>query len=702
MKKLKYKVILFFLIFAEFIILCSVYDFSLLYGPDSPQYLRLAYEIKNGIFFQKDFDINQGLLLSRKLMPFYSFCLAGLALFSQNLIFSAHLFSIFLTVFTFILLFMISRELESERTGLLILYFFILNPLNIRYGGQILTEPLFTMIFICAILLGIYLFRKVKIFLSISVGVVSGLAYITREIGIILLPVFLIFFSVYWRLILKLKMKVILLLLSGIFAGFILIAFPCWLHIRVHTGYWNLTARMNVEEMVSIQIARYYKIFDESAIPETKYIDQEYKPNQYQQLKSLYKIIGKKIIVLTKYLNVLFDRLGATISLGIAIYFYFLLAGLKKQNTKKIWIEVFIFMVLAGYILLLTIISPFMINKRYVYPILSLSMIFGGKGWLLLGEKIKKNLIYKNKSGIIVWFILIPLILGCYYLEFDSRYFKEIKRLSPNYLYKNYEGGVKEVVKELQEKKLIQTPGKIFLDRKPYYAYYFNGLLKFLPKTYSELKEYINSGKADYLVADSFTLKKSRPLLIYLIVGRIPLSEYQAYQVRKNDDDILVITHLGPYIEDVFPNVKVIYSRYLPKYRRIVTIYDLKAKKEPKEKLTLKEIKKRALKAFDQGYLYDAIKYAREGIKMEPQNSSFWELLVKSYMIYLKVVEETKSCFVINDFLVSELISCTKNWLIIDPENKLAKEFLEKLEEIHKEQEDFKLKVLKRHKIQFH
>ena len=56
-----------------------------------------------------------------------------------------------------------------------------------------------------------------------------------------------------------------------------------------------------------------------------------------------------------------------------------------------------------------------------------------------------------------------------------------------------------------------------------------------LPKTREEVIKLIRSGKVDYLVMDSFTLKNLRPRITSLALGLVPL-----------------------------PGAKVIYSRYFP------------------------------------------------------------------------------------------------------------------------------------------
>jgi len=683
--------LLILLIGVELVFLATVNNYEYLGRPDTTYYLRTAREIKGGEFFQKDYDLS--LLPGRTAPPLYSFCLAGLNCVFPDLISAAHVFSIILSALTFVPLYWISRKMGMAKPGLLALMFLILNPFNVRYGGAILKEPLFTLLFAGSLLLGIFHLEKTRPGLSFVAGALCGLAYTAREIGIGIFAMLLVISPAYWLLVKRIAWKKMVILSSAISLGFIIFAFPFWLFIRVHTGQWGLTARAPSEIVISHQVLEYGDEYDTDTIPGTQYQNPDRQPEAEKKAANIWDLGKKLTIVSSKYLLQLSEKLGGIVTTGIILYCGFFLARWRKKTRNQIFLQTYPFLGIGCLIFMFAAATSYMMESRYVYSLLGLGMILGAAGWVSLVEK-TTSAMPRLKKPAAVQAAMIFLLLISYFLEFDSRFFREIRHLSPESFYRSDEGGVREVAQELKQKGLINSPGKVFLDRKPFYAYYFDGLLGSLPTTYPALKEYLAAGQGDYLIADSFIFKKARPLLIDLVIGRNPPPDYKAYET--GDGKVLVLRNAANIGRPPLPGARIIYSRYLPRYRRIVTIYDLKpGEQKPRAQLSLEQFRARALEAYERGYLYDAINYAKDGLAEKPDDRFLWKLLVNSHLTYFKVVDATPSDFIIADFLLTELTGYANTWLAIEPDNNEAREILSYLGQMREKQQSFRAGVLR-------
>lgn len=694
----KNKFILCFLITLEIIFLVYATNFEYFYNPDATEYLRLAEEIKSGEFFKKDYDLDQGLYASRKVPPLYSFFLAGLSFIFPKLIFWAYFFSILLTAFTFIPIYFIGKKLGQEKIGLLALVFFILNPFNPLYGGAILTEPLFILLFNATLIVGFLQFDKMNYKYSLLAGVLSGLAYTTRTIGVGLFPV-LIFFSLIYYYIKKISLKRILPLLLFIITGYIVVAFPYWLHIRIHTGRWGLIP-YSLER--KIKETPLYFSHRKPTLPNTNYLDPRERTENEEQPFTVLKFIKRRLVFSIKYLQGYLKALKSIVFGGIFFHYYFFFSRIRKYPREKILLEAYLLIAIGHFIFLLGISLGFF-NDRYLYPILPLGMILGASGWIQLTEKmknyfsqksltlllsdVKKNNFYKYIIPVSKICSLLPFfILILYFLESRSQLLKNIKPLY------SFELGAREVAHELKERGLITSPGKSIIDLKFYIPYYLNGSYTLIPKTYPELLNLLATGDNDYLVADSFTLKRARPLLMELVIGYQPPMDYKAYKPKGK---ILILRDGGQIIKTPIPGTRIIYSRYFPEYEKIITVYDLKPSgKEPDEKLTLEQIHQRTKMAYKKGYLYDAIKYAKQGLEQKPDDKFLLTYLVRSYFIFFKLMNEHNISVTIEEFLISDLWENVQKLLAVDSENKEVLEILGYLKKIQEKNRRYRDKVL--------
>jgi hypothetical protein len=179
--------------------------------------------------------------------------------------------------------------------------------------------------------------------------------------------------------------------------------------------------------------------------------------------------------------------------------------------------------------------------------------------------------------------------------------------------------GHREAALEIKARKLI-PPGKVFVSRKPFLAYYLDGKWyldenkrESLPGDMSTALALIHSGKVDYLEADSFTLKSLRPQLTSLAFALSPL-----------------------------PGARVVYSRYFPSYTRIITVYDVRQEELPLPAGSTEEHLERAQRYYSQGDIPHAFWEVRAAIDLDPLNKDAWRLRLTILQLCFSLAGATK------------------------------------------------------------
>ena len=94
--------------------------------------------------------------------------------------------------------FYIGKTLYGEITAWISVALVLFNPYMIQFSGWILTESLFTFLFITSISLTVVMLNKGwPSYLWILSGLLSGLVYLSREVGILVFPM-VIFWVVFY------------------------------------------------------------------------------------------------------------------------------------------------------------------------------------------------------------------------------------------------------------------------------------------------------------------------------------------------------------------------------------------------------------------------------------------------------------------------------------------------------------------------
>ena len=155
--------------------------------PDSALYLSFTKAILKGQFY---FDFKEG--AKTILPPLYSLLNAVFYFLFENTEASAVFVSALSGALLIIPVFYLAKNVYNENAAWVSSVLVFFSPILIHWSGAMLTESLFITLFISGIVLGGYAIdTKKKVFFLLT-GVLIGLSYLTRIIGIVTFPVLIL------------------------------------------------------------------------------------------------------------------------------------------------------------------------------------------------------------------------------------------------------------------------------------------------------------------------------------------------------------------------------------------------------------------------------------------------------------------------------------------------------------------------------
>src|SRR3990172_12028980 len=179
------KIILSILVFLSFLFRFLLAGRDVVY-PDSCLYLSYAKSILTGKFsfnFRGDVET--------VLPPLYSLSDAVFAFLTGNFETAGILVSAIAGALLIIPVFYLAKAIYNEKAAWVSSVLVFLSPVLIHWSGVILTDSLFITLFISGIALGLCaLERRSKLFILLS-GIFVWLSYMTRVIGLVALPIIL-------------------------------------------------------------------------------------------------------------------------------------------------------------------------------------------------------------------------------------------------------------------------------------------------------------------------------------------------------------------------------------------------------------------------------------------------------------------------------------------------------------------------------
>ena len=513
----------------------SVTIFQPIMFPDTTQYLSLAREIGSGAILGKDFDLEQGFGGSRKIPPLYSLLIAPFTWTGLDLELVGTVISLVLSVLTMIPLYWLAQLLFGRRAAVIAGMLFVLHPFTLYYAGTVLTESTFAALYLTLILAVTLALDRPTLGRAAATGVLAALLTLTRDVGLVVLPLVLAAVAVRFWLIDRIGWRPIVRTGLVFLAAFILVSLPWLVHIRARTGHFGLTIRMENSAVLKHFLAPTGGVSNESgedATPET---------------------IGlaERALIFGDYGRHLAFSLKPTVAV---LALGMILAGAipairrgRRDLFNLFWLPAWIVLLWAAYALL----TAGADEPRYLYPLMAPGVILAAAGADRLAQFLSQKLrpTPRWSSGRI--YLMAAAIL-CLIMTVDETvaYAKIMSSQSDEKRYEMFASGAREAANDLIAQGLV-PPGAVVMDRKPFLPYYLSARWYFdhasgtsMPSTLPELEDIAAAGRTDYIVADSFVLRVHEPRRLDLAFGLTPLT-----------------------------NCRVIYSRDFPVYQRVITVY---------------------------------------------------------------------------------------------------------------------------------
>ncbi|HUT55859.1 MAG TPA: glycosyltransferase family 39 protein [bacterium] len=340
--------------------------------PDSMQYMHQAREIRSGVFFEKDYDLDQGFIKSRRVPPLYSFLLAPFAKTQADMEKVGIITSLLLSSLTFIPLYWTVLMIFSRRAALIACAIFSFQAFVLFFASPILTEAAFTFIFACVIAASTRALIRPGLAAFALCGVLSALLYLTRDVGLTAPPLIAGAALIKFRAIDRLAWKKTAVLVAVLLGSFLLVSSPYFIHIRLRTGHFGLSAQMsNTSITRQIQLEggdRYER--DRMRGVEPALVG----PGEARGIGGIIKISPLLI-------RKVFRNMGEYGLSGGQRFTPFLLAfmlagcwGLVHEyrsgrDRRKLFLAVWVTAWILAFWVLYSLVTPYMVDERYMYPL---------------------------------------------------------------------------------------------------------------------------------------------------------------------------------------------------------------------------------------------------------------------------------------------------------------------------------------------
>jgi hypothetical protein len=460
-------------------------------GDDGANFMRLGKNLIEHGNYSFGEDFNMGIFSP----PGYPAFIGLTNLLVKDLFLSGKLISLFSSIITIFLFYLIGKELHNKEAGLFAAFAYAVYPytLFLTMSVTVQSEAMFLCLFFLSIYLFIVMVRRDNFLIYTLFGISSAIAYLTRPEGVylLLLPCLHLFYGGPIKKERLFKVSFVILI-------FILIASPYILFLKSSTGKLSLSGKIN-QTVLQAEVYDYkdpegiyynpilfslnkdkthLKLFDENTTASLiNYISKDpsdsirkYKKNFLEQIKLLIKLL---------------------IPVMLPLFFSFFSRDLFKNKSKLI----FILLPLP----FLMVYPLFFIMERLVFPVLLLLILFSSVGFVN-STSILSNLFdfYEIKRGRITSFLIknikyiIIIMLGVSYLLYVISFWER----TPHVEHSKAGYFLKKNVSSEYEKLNVMS-------RMPWVSFYSDARYTRLPYAhYNDVINYAKLYKVDYIVID--------------------------------------------------------------------------------------------------------------------------------------------------------------------------------------------------------
>lgn len=492
MKIKKDRVILFIILLIGAIIRVLLFSKETFIGIDGASMSRLGKNLVESGRYSFGENYNWGIFFP----PGYPVFIGLLNLLIDDIYLSGKIISLLSSIMTIFLSYLIGKELYDEESGLFAAFAFSIHPFMLESSAWVATEAFFLLFLVLSMYLFMLMLRRRDLFIFLLAGAVSGLSYLIRPEGLLLLllPVIAVFRS-------DLYGKGRYLLRLGItFVIFILVASPNIFFLKNETGKLQLsgkgsylTALLEAGPGIAKDDLRYdravYSIDDDGRSLSGLNISRKadvagfvvQRPSEF--FSSYIRNAGEATYILLKLLlPVIFPLL---------LTFFIQRSVTSRKNFAILFFSMLFFLVYPGFFILI----------RHLFPTALLLIVFSSAGFSRSQAVSSELLAFAGNTGKWIAGNIKPMfvvlcIAGSSYTSFSTNIFDEkiipVEHIrAAEYLKKTYSP-------EYEEFNVMH--------RVPWVSFYSGSRFTMLPYAgYLDVINYAKRYNVDFIVIDGRT-----------------------------------------------------------------------------------------------------------------------------------------------------------------------------------------------------
>ena len=456
---------------------------------DSIQYIEQAKNFVEGRFSRIDYS--QILSVESSYHPLYPLLIAVLFKCINNYEISAMAISTIMGVSLVAVIYVIGKRIFDSRIAFFCAILLSFHPYTSRLSAEILSDSTYFLFFTLAIGLGYLAVNNYKTLCFVGAGLSSGFAYLTRPEGLGVL-VIVGFFTVFWNLSgLKASLPRRLCCFGVMLLAFSFLASPYIIYMKKQTGYWTLTKKKNLPELLGFGNITKKSALDNEVIEEAR---RDTINNETLRVEPSRKAWNPGY---KKHFKILYFMITKFVSTYHPLLFLFLIIGLirNKKVPRLGKPGVYLGFVLAFYLFILYMLvlvfssgGSTYLSRRHLMPLVIPAMFCSAIGLHVLCNWAERRFDFtltKNK-----WYldakIIVPIIVISVLLTKTLKYHR-VERV-----------GLKEAAYWIKEN--TQETNPVVMGRSPRMAYYVGGKHIYLASgSYKEIIAYARSTEVNYL-----------------------------------------------------------------------------------------------------------------------------------------------------------------------------------------------------------
>lgn len=437
--------------------------------------------------------------------PLYSIIIAFFHLFFKDIEFCGKLVSVISGALLVIVIYLLAKKLYNKKIALMSAILVVFYPIYVSCSTEVLTESLYTFLRTAAILTGLIALKTGKKVYFITTGVMIGLSYLTRAIGLLdfitMLILTLLFTIIKPGRILKKTILPYLMLIVGflpLFTSYIV-------YFRLTQGVWKFSAaggeqRIKCGEM-RYNDYEYEKLGSLSQDAKTHKIPSLVKTGALTYIRNNFRSLPRLYVRIIRMMCR--DFIPWILPIWIVILGAIGLVQDGRYKTDSFW-SIYILGWIVIPFLGLGFLAPLI---RYLVPLFPVVLIWASKGigglneWLMGALHIEKVSIKKVFMGIISGIVFLSFVPQLMYPIINRKFVEPYEhKIAAMWL------------------KEHTDPDCTIMSRKPIIAFYAKRKRILTPwANYDELMKFIHSNSVNYLVIDEYWTVPLRPQLAFLI-----------------------------------------------------------------------------------------------------------------------------------------------------------------------------------------